>query len=133
MMVLCRRREQGRALVSSLRGHVQCDLASAPLSAAAKHFEEATVLVQATSATLESSPGAHAFAASLPMDSLPAGTAVLDMVYQPLKTAVLERAEERGLLIVNGLGMLLHQGAIAFEMWTGFEPPLDVMRAALRD
>jgi shikimate 5-dehydrogenase len=29
--------------------------------------------------------------------------------------------------------MLLHQGAIAFEMWTGFEPPLDVMRAALAD
>jgi shikimate 5-dehydrogenase len=29
--------------------------------------------------------------------------------------------------------MLLHQGAIAFEMWTGFEPPIDVMRAALRD
>jgi shikimate dehydrogenase len=34
---------------------------------------------------------------------------------------------------IDGLGMLLHQGAIAFEMWTGFEPPLDVMRTALED
>jgi shikimate dehydrogenase len=131
--VLCRRREQGRALVSSLRAHVGCDLASAPLGDAAAHFEGATVLVQATSATLESSPEAREFAASLPIDALPADAAVLDMVYQPLKTAVLERAADRGLLAVNGLGMLLHQGAIAFEMWTGFEPPLEVMRAALRD
>jgi shikimate dehydrogenase len=46
---------------------------------------------------------------------------------------VLERAERYGLATVDGLGMLLHQGAIAFEMWTGFEPPIDVMRAALND
>ena len=55
------------------------------------------------------------------------------MVYKPLKTSVLARAEELGLSVVDGLGMLLHQGAIAFEMWTGFEPPLDVMRTSLND
>jgi len=33
---------------------------------------------------------------------------------------------------VNGLGMLLHQGAVAFELWTGVSPPLEVMRRALR-
>ena len=74
-----------------------------------------------------------AFAASLPIDALPADAAVVDIVYKPLKTSVLARAEERGLTIVDGLGMLLHQGAIAFEMWTGLEPPLDVMRSALND
>ena len=90
-------------------------------------------MVQATSATLGSNPDALQFAASLPIDVLPQGAAVVDMVYEPRKTSVLARAEERGLPIVDGLGMLLHQGAIAFEMWTGFEPPLDVMRAALND
>ena len=55
------------------------------------------------------------------------------MVYEPLQTAVLARAEARGLQTIDGLGMLLHQGAIAFEMWTGMKPPLDVMRAALKD
>ena len=131
--VLSRRPEQGEALVRSLGAHVECALDAAPLSEASWSFETATLLVQATSATLESNPGAFAFAAALPIDALPAEAAVVDMVYKPLKTSVLVRAEERGLSIVDGLGMLLHQGAIAFEMWTGFEPPLDVMRSALND
>ena len=131
--VLSRRPEQGEALVRSLGAHVECALDAAPLSEASWSFETATLLVQATSATLESNPGAVAFAAALPIDALPAEAAVVDMVYKPLKTSVLARAEERGLSIVDGLGMLLHQGAIAFEMWTGFEPPLDVMRSALND
>jgi len=131
--VLSRRPEQGEALVRSLGAHVECALDAAPLSEASWSFETATLLVQATSATLESNPGAVAFAAALPIDALPAEAAVVDMVYKPLKTSVLARAAERGLSIVDGLGMLLHQGAIAFEMWTGFEPPLDVMRSALND
>jgi shikimate dehydrogenase len=131
--VLSRRPEQSEALRQSLGEHVECNLESAPLSEAAGCFEAATLLVQATSATLESNPGALEFAASLPIDLLPTDAAVVDMVYEPLKTSVLALAEERGLTIVDGLGMLLHQGAIAFEMWTGFEPPLDVMRSALND
>ncbi len=131
--VLSRRPEQGEALIESLRTHVECALDAAPLSEASWYFETATLFVQATSATLESNPGATAFAASLPIDALPADAAVVDIVYKPLKTSVLARAEERGLTIVDGLGMLLHQGAIAFEMWTGLEPPLDVMRSALND
>ena len=131
--VLSRRTEQGEALRSSLGAQVACKLEAAPLSEAIRCFQTATLLVQATSATLESNPGALAFAASLPIDALPADAAVVDMVYKPLKTTVLARAEERGLTIIDGLGMLLHQGAIAFEMWTGREPPLDVMRSALTD
>ena len=131
--VLARRPEQGEALSQSLAEHVGCSLEAAPLSEASWYFETATLLVQATSATLESNPGASAFAAALPIDALPAEAAVVDLVYKPLKTSVLARAEERGLTIVDGLGMLLHQGAIAFEIWTGFEPPLDVMRSALND
>jgi shikimate dehydrogenase len=129
--VLSRRPEQGRALADSLATHMTCELHAAPLAASKQHFANATLLVQATSATLKSNPDAAEFAASLPLDALPPDAAVLDMVYTPLTTALLARAEARGLRIVDGLGMLLHQGAIAFEMWTGFEPPIDVMRAAL--
>ncbi|MBW2719623.1 MAG: hypothetical protein JRD94_14070 [Deltaproteobacteria bacterium] len=130
--VLSRRPEQSEALCNSLAKQIDCNLEAAPLSEASWYFETATLLVQATSATLESNAGAADFAAALPIDALPAEAAVLDMVYEPLKTSVLARAEQRGLAIVDGLGMLLHQGAIAFEMWTGFEPPLDVMRSALK-
>jgi shikimate dehydrogenase len=131
--VLSRRPEQAEELVGSLASHVGCPLHASPLPDAQDCFRTATLLVQATSATLGSNPGAAEFAASLPIESLPADAAVVDMVYQPLRTTVLERAEERGLVTVDGLGMLLHQGAIAFEMWTGFEPPIDVMRRALNE
>jgi shikimate dehydrogenase len=67
------------------------------------------------------------------MEALPRTAAEVDMVYKPLETTVLAKARSLGLTVVDGLGMLVHQGAIAFEMWTGFEPPLDVMRAALKD
>lgn len=129
--VLARRSDQAEALVKSLASRSGSRLVAAPLLEAAAHFVDATLLVQATSATLASNPHAAAFAASLPIDVLPANAAVIDMVYQPRVTAVLARAEERGLVAIDGLGMLLHQGAIAFEMWTGVAPPLHVMRAAL--
>jgi shikimate dehydrogenase len=131
--VLSRRPEQGEGLRASLAGELDCALESAPLSEASWYFETATLLVQATSATLESNLGAADFAAALPIDALPAEAAVVDMVYKPLETSVLARAKQRDLKVVDGLGMLLHQGAIAFEMWTGVEPPLDVMRSALMD
>jgi shikimate dehydrogenase len=131
--VLCRRPEQGQALCRSLAEAAGCSLETAPLGDAGRHFAGANLLVQATSATLESNPGAQAFADSLPIEALPNGAAVVDMVYKPLETTLLARANARGLTTVDGLGMLLHQGAIAFEMWTGFEPPVDVMRSALND
>ena len=131
--VLARRPEQAEALVESLEALGGTELRADSLEAAAARFGHATLVVQATSATLGSNPSAGAFAESLPIDALPNEAVVVDMVYQPLVTSVLERAQARGLRTVDGLGMLLHQGAIAFEMWTGFEPPLDVMRAALED
>ena len=88
-------------------------------------------MIQATSATLGSNPDADDFARSLPLDALPSDAAVLDMVYHPLETTLLAAANARGLKTVDGLGMLLHQGAIAFEMWTGLTPSVDVMREAL--
>lgn len=129
--VVARRPEQAEELVRSLEPHVECPLHAAPLGGDPSCFATATLLVQATSATLEATPAAVALAEALPLDRMPDGAAVVDMVYEPLVTEVLARAQRFGLRTVDGLGMLLHQGAIAFEMWTGFEPPIDVMRAAL--
>ena len=129
--VLARRPEQAEALVESLREHCGCPLDAHALADSEECFAGTTLLVQATSATLESNPGAAEFAAALPIDRLPPEAAVVDMVYQPLRTTVLARAEAAGLHTVDGLGMLLHQGAIAFEMWTGRRAPIDVMRDAL--
>ena len=59
--------------------------------------------------------------------------AVYDMVYRPAETALLHAARLAGCKTVNGLGMLLHQGAKAFEIWTGRAAPLPAMRRALED
>ena len=56
---------------------------------------------------------------------------VYDMIYRPAETALLHAAKAAGCRTANGLGMLLHQGAKAFEIWTGQPAPLDVMRRAL--
>ena len=57
--------------------------------------------------------------------------AVYDMIYRPAETPLLRQALESGCRTANGLGMLLYQGAAAFELWTHRPAPIDVMRAAL--
>jgi shikimate dehydrogenase len=57
---------------------------------------------------------------------------VADMVYRPGSTQLLAAAREHGARTLDGLEILLAQGALSFELWTGRKPPLDVMRAALR-
>jgi shikimate dehydrogenase len=61
---------------------------------------------------------------------LPSHWAVLDLVYNPLQTRLLQDARQAGAGTIDGLGMLVRQGELAFEMWTGCTPPADLMRAA---
>lgn len=65
--------------------------------------------------------------------SLKQARAVYDMIYRPTETRLLRAARKAGCKAANGLGMLLHQGAKAFEIWTGKPAPLDLMRRALEE
>lgn len=58
--------------------------------------------------------------------------AVYDIVYNPPATPLLKEAKKRGIKASNGLGMLLYQGALSFELFTGRKAPVSVMRAALK-
>lgn len=58
---------------------------------------------------------------------------VMDIVYAPLATRLLREAGEAGCQVINGLAMLLYQGAAQFELWTGRPAPLEVMRAVLAE
>jgi shikimate dehydrogenase len=71
----------------------------------------------------------------LPIESFPLANAraAFDMIYQPAETPFLAAAREAGCRTANGLGMLLHQGATALEIWSGQAAPLDAMRAALKE
>ncbi len=56
---------------------------------------------------------------------------VADLIYQPEETSLMKAAKNMGAKTVSGLGMLLYQGALAFEIWTQKKPPINVMKRAL--
>jgi shikimate dehydrogenase len=66
-----------------------------------------------------------------PAEWLRAEQIVCDLTYNPRLTTLLKAAEGRGARTLDGTGMLVHQGALAFEYWTGQTAPVEVMREAL--
>jgi shikimate dehydrogenase len=65
-------------------------------------------------------------------DRFAAGQTVLDMVYGDRSSALLGAAEAGGATVVDGLEVLVQQGALSLQVWTGREPPIETMRAAAR-
>jgi shikimate dehydrogenase len=68
----------------------------------------------------------------MPIDRLPAGAVVVDLVYRPGETAWVRAARTAGHRAADGLAMLVEQGALAFERWFGVEADRDAMWAAVR-
>jgi shikimate dehydrogenase len=92
-----------------------------------RHAADADLLVNATTAGMWPHVNASIWPADLP---LPSHLAVCDLVYRPLETQLLRRAHAAGALCIDGLSMLIWQGALSFEMWTGRRAPVAAMRAA---
>lgn len=88
-------------------------------------LEDAALLVNTTSLGMQGQPGLE-----VDLAPLPASAVVADIVYVPLETRLLAAARARGLVAVDGLGMLLHQARPGFEAWFGVAPQVD---QALRD
>jgi shikimate dehydrogenase len=66
-------------------------------------------------------------------DMMHTGQVVFDIVYSPLKTRLLLEAKKAGAITIDGIRMLVLQGAESFRIWTGIEPPVSVMEQAVRD
>ena len=79
--------------------------------------------------------GSGAFPGQLPVpaSALRRGSVVFDMVYEPRLTPLLRDAEAAGCVIIDGLQMLVAQGAAQFEAWTGTKAPVDEMLQAALD
>ena len=120
--VLCSRTEsRGRALADELG----CPWI--PLADVDKLSGE--ILINATSVGMQP----HIEDSVVPEQILSGFQVVMDIVYAPLKTLLLQQAERNECKIINGLEMLLHQGVAQFELWTGKKAPVTVMRKALTD
>ena len=89
----------------------------------------AQIIVQCTSVGLDD-PEATFKALPLAADELDAGSLVVDMVYRAGGTRFLESASTRGARVVDGLEVLIAQGAASFERWTGMKAPREAMREA---
>lgn len=92
----------------------------------AEAARKADVVIQATPVGMkrgETSP--------LAAEAFREGQLAFDLIYMFPQTAFMRAAAQGGAKAANGLGMLLHQGARAFEIWTGRKPPVDVMRKAV--
>jgi len=93
----------------------------------AEEATQADLLVNATTVGMWPHDDSSLWPESLP---LPSSLVVCDLVYRPRQTELLRQARQAGAMTIEGMEMLAHQGALAFEMWTGRPAPLEVMRAA---
>ena len=133
VLVAARRVEKARALVGDLRRTLRTKIEAVdradlrPDSNSAHGWlEHAGLVVNSTSAGMKGEPFfPFAFGAT------PKSCFFYDLIYTARRTPFVTAAARVRRPGANGLGMLLHQGAAAFEIWTGVEPPLDVMRRAL--
>ena len=67
----------------------------------------------------------------LPVEAMHKGQIIVDLIYHPLQTEFLKNASRIGAHTMNGIGMLIHQAALQYTLWTNKEAPLDVMQDAV--
>jgi shikimate dehydrogenase len=88
-------------------------------------LEDVDLLVQTTSVGLHGEPY------PLSVAGISDQALVVDIIFNPRETAFLQEARKQGCRTLNGLGMLLYQGALAWEFWLGGQAPVEAMRKAL--
>lgn len=128
IIVINRNVQRGEELVRTISENTSAEAAFIPWSGAAEIPEETQILINATCVGLH--PDVNA-CPDVRYEGIRADMSVCDVVFNPAKTVFLRRAEERGARILTGLGMLVNQAALNFELWTDAPAPRDVMQAAL--
>lgn len=122
-VAVCNRTPRRAESAAALAGSVGAMVAPA----AARDYD---VIVNATSLGMAGTAGSGVS----PVDTaiLHDGQIVVDLVYNPLRTRLLAGAADRGAITIDGVGMLVHQAARQFTLWTGLEAPVAAMEAAAR-
>jgi shikimate dehydrogenase len=123
--IAARRLEQAQQLDSSFTNHVsritdnisKIELSNIPL------------IVNTTPLGMTPDTGQSPWPGNLPFPN----SAIYDLVYNPRETKLVNDARTQGLYATNGLGMLIEQAALAFEIWTGHNPPRNVLYASVAE
>jgi shikimate dehydrogenase len=138
--IAAQRREQAQELVETFQSGNGDGVSTSEIKQlTAIHLDEASL------SGMDSAPGLiinttplgmfpHQDASPWPKDLVfPIGATVYDLVYNPAETALIRAAQEGGLRVANGLGMLVEQAALSFEIWTGLDAPREAMRQAVQE
>jgi shikimate dehydrogenase len=125
LIIANRSRDRGEALSRELKCYY---LSMASLFMTKAGELEAEVVINATSLGMHPRDRVTPF----PKRLLEKGMMVMDIVYQPLETKLLREAKEKGCRTINGLEMLVHQGAAQLEIWTGRKPEIGQIKKDLR-
>ncbi|HEV2448331.1 MAG TPA: shikimate dehydrogenase [Candidatus Sulfopaludibacter sp.] len=130
LLVVNRSAERARAMVEDLAAKTKAPIRWQQWDGVYRVPAGADLLVNATSIGLY--PDVDAMP---PVDLSDARPTLLvsDAVFNPPETRLLAAARRRGLPVLDGLSMLVYQGAIGFRMWTGQDPPVEVLKQALLD
>jgi len=130
VLVVNRSVERGEAMVADLAAKTGAPIRFAVWESVYRVPGDVDLLVNATSIGLY--PDVDAMP-PVDLSRARSGMLVCDAVFNPPETRLLAAARQRGLPVLDGLSMLVYQGVIGFQLWTGQDPPVDVMKAALRE
>ena len=121
---------RGEALAGVIRENTRADACYTPWEGRARIPEGTDILINATCV------GLHPHGDECPdvdFDGVKPGMVACDVIFNPVDTPFLTQCAQRGARTIDGLGMLVNQGAINYTLWTGLEAPRDVMYAKLRE
>lgn len=122
------RAEDVADLVRSTTGLARVDAIALESAEARDAVSGADVIVDCTSVGMYPR---HEVEPVVPAGWLHEGQVVADLTYNPIETVLLKAARTAGAETVDGAGMLVHQGAISLQYWSGLQPPVETMRRAL--
>jgi len=126
--IAARTREQAQRLADTFSREKNISFCSFDEAELAKAVGQATLVVNATPVGMHPHTDASPLHASAPFHR---GQIVFDLIYTPLQTTLLKHAVANGATTINGLEMLLQQGARAFELFTGKQMLVDVVRKVI--
>ncbi|MCK5212893.1 MAG: shikimate dehydrogenase, partial [Dehalococcoidia bacterium] len=131
LVILNRTHERAASLASEVTKAMGAPVQHGTLDADSlrEWLPEASLLVNTTSSGM--SPGNNQ--SPCPERLLHPNLTVCDIVYNPRRTMLLRQAAARGARTIEGVEMLVWQGAIAFQLWTGMQAPVGIMRATVEE
>ena len=121
--ILNRNPPKAYELASELKQKIDEDIIGEGLDSLEKRISDADILINTTPVGMKPDNENSPITPSLLRDNL----FVYDIVYNPIKTKLLRDAEKAGAKTLSGVKMLVYQGAEAFKIWTGVEPPMELM------